>query len=65
MGQRRGKHSGGSEGSKGIGIERGREDVGEFAGHVGRVGIVGVNRIRNWMRHGGGGPWNRCIQHGG
>ena len=46
------QHSGRSEGGKGVGIERSREDVGELAGREGLVGVVGVNQSRHLVGHG-------------
>lgn len=43
----RGKHPGGSECGKSIGIERGGEDVGKVAGHEGLEGVMEVHRTGN------------------
>lgn len=61
-----GKHSGDSESGKRIGIERGREHVGELAGHKGLSETVRVcrTRNRNLVRHGRGSSRNRRVQHG-
>ena len=60
-----GKHSGGGESGKRVGIERGGENVGELAGHKGLQETMGVYRSRDWVGHGRGSSRNRCVQHGG
>lgn len=47
-------HSGGGESGKSIGIERGRENVGEFTGGEGLEEMVGVDWTRDLVGHGGG-----------
>ena len=65
LGKGRLQHPGRSEGGKSIGIERGREDAGELVGRKGLEGIVGIDRTRHWMGHGGRSSRNRGVQHHG
>lgn len=65
LGEGRRQHPGRSEGSKGVGIERGREGIGELAGREVLKVIVGVDRARHWVRHGGRSSRDRGVQHSG
>jgi len=64
LGKGRRQHPGRSEGSKGVGIERGREDIGELAGE-GLVGIVGVDQSRHLVGHGWRSSGNWGVQYDG
>lgn len=65
LGKGRRQHPGRGEGSKSVGIERGREDVGELAGREGLERVVGVAGGRDLVGHGGGSSRNRAVQHDG
>ena len=64
LGKGRRQHPGHGKG-KAIGIKRGGENVGEFAGREGLERVVLVDRVGHWMGHGGGSSGDRGVQHGG